>query len=204
VSVILTSSDANETWSYYPVDGFNSAIIDGQSTVGQSGDGTSPANGSSCAFATSGSGSDNITFNGLKITRYDYAGILTIQGTSWIIENNDIGKLLGARFNGGCVSLLDAGAAPVDHNFCHDVDFMGLFTNTSIAGASSGLTISNNVVTNVFEWPAVSGGGNDQNGGDCGGLYHQKRLIPLSQVHQHIGMAGQNLKRGWVSSFRVP
>jgi hypothetical protein len=31
-----------------------------------------------------------------------------------------------------------------------------------------------------------------------------KRLIPLSQVHQHIGGGGPNLKRGWVSSFRVP
>ena len=36
------------------------------------------------------------------------------------------------------------------------------------------------------------------------GKSYTLRLIPLSQVHQHIGGGGRNLKRGWVSSFRVP
>ena len=39
---------------------------------------------------------------------------------------------------------------------------------------------------------------------EAGILTDEKRLIPLSQVHQHIGGGGRNLKRGWVSSFRVP
>jgi len=48
-SVELGSADDGETWSVYPPDGYNSAVLEGQSTVGTSG--STGGNGTGCAFA---------------------------------------------------------------------------------------------------------------------------------------------------------
>jgi len=51
-AIELLAADQGETWSFYPPDGYGSAILDGQSTTGNSG-GTG-GNGVGCAFAASG------------------------------------------------------------------------------------------------------------------------------------------------------
>jgi hypothetical protein len=64
ISLTLTASDSSETWSYYPPDGYNTAILDG----GASG----PGNGQNVITVL---GASNVTVNGLLIQNYRQWGI---------------------------------------------------------------------------------------------------------------------------------
>ena len=71
-SVNLGSNDSGETWSFYPPDGYGSAIIDGGSTQGGSG-GSGGTNG--CTFADNNA--SNVTFIGLQFQHYQFSALWT-------------------------------------------------------------------------------------------------------------------------------
>jgi hypothetical protein len=60
----------------------------------------------------------------------------------------------------------------------------GADTNLCAGGLSSGISnniVSGNVVLNVCTWPAAPGG-NDQDGGDCGGIYIDDRTMASTNI----------------------
>ncbi len=91
-SVDLTSADSGETWSFYPPDGYNTAILDGQSTVGNSG-GTG-GNGTGCAI--SAYNVSNITIVGLQFKNYLYSAFWVNTGSNLAFTSNVVHNLTAA------------------------------------------------------------------------------------------------------------
>jgi len=167
-SIYLTSSDNGETWSYYPPDGYNSAILDGQSTVGNSGG--NGGNGTGCAF--SGSSVSNITIVGLQFENYLYSAFSVDAGTNLKFTDNVIHNLTAAAWGAGGVVTNCAPGTLVKNNYMYDLAYAGmeLLAGQCYEGISD-IVVSGNVIENSCTWPAVHGFGNDQNGGDCGAIY---------------------------------
>jgi Right handed beta helix region len=177
-SIGLSSADEGETWSYYPPDGYGSAVLDGQSTAGNSGgDG---GNGTGCAFGASQVA--NVTIVGLEFQNYLYAAIWGWSLTGAVIRDNEVHDTQAAAFAAGGIILTASPGAVVENNYVHDVAYMGIvIADNSAAGDSmSNTTVANNVVLNSCTWPAVSGAGNDQNGGDCGAIYFWSQQSSVS------------------------
>jgi hypothetical protein len=156
-AIELGSADRGETWSYYPPDGFASAILDGAST--------SATTGVGCAFAASGA--SNLTFIGLQFQRLQYAAIWGSTSSELLAADNTIHDLTVAVFNVGGVALHSCSGATVKNNFIHDVAYMGV---GAWGGGMSDTTIAGNVILNACTAPAQPSG-NDQDGGDCGAIY---------------------------------
>jgi hypothetical protein len=70
-AVDLTAADNGETWSYYPPDGYDSALITGGSTA-----------------SGNGPNANNITFNGLTLHHFDYGGIDACDAGNLTVENS--------------------------------------------------------------------------------------------------------------------
>jgi hypothetical protein len=168
-SVYLTARDNGETWSFYPPDGYNSAILDGQSTVGNSG-GTG-GNGTGCAF--SGANISHITIVGLHITNYLYSAFSVNIGRNLKFQSNVVHALTAAAWGAGAVLANCAPGTLVQHNYMYDLAYIGtdLQAEPSCPGGISNIVVSGNFIENSCTWPAVYGFGNDQNGGDCGAIY---------------------------------
>jgi Right handed beta helix region len=168
-SIYLTSSDNDETWSFYPPDGYNSAIIDGQSTVGNSGG--SGGNGTGCAF--SGSKVSNITIVGLQFTSYLYSAFLVNTGSDLKFTSNVVHNVTAAAWGAGAVATNCAPGTKVTNNYLYDLAYAGLElqATASCPDGISNILASGNVIENSCTWPAVYEFGNDQNGGDCGAIY---------------------------------
>jgi len=156
-AINLGSADDGETWSYYPPDGFASAVLDGGST--------STTTGIACAFAANGA--SNLTFIGLQIQHFQYAGVYASSSINLTATDNTIHDLTVGIFNVGGVALHASSGATVKNNFIHDVAYMGV---GAWGGSMSNTTISGNVILNSCAAPAQPGG-NDQDGGDCGAIY---------------------------------
>ena len=169
-SIELTSADQGETWSFYPPDGYGSAILDGQSTVGNSG-GTGGGNGVGCAFAAAQV--SDVTVVGLQMQSYLYASVWAYAAPNLKVLDNEVHDTRSASFGTAAVYLVASPGATVANNYVHDNAYMGIGVTDNSAGADqiSNSTVSGNVVLDSCTWPAVSGGGNDQNGGDCGAIY---------------------------------
>lgn len=171
-TIYLTSADKGETWSYYPADGYDTAVIDGQATGGCTKDGTTVG-----VWIEGGS---NITINGLAFEEYVGAGVLLHAGTSYygvyfpvqgqpaasddVIENNlitnvydvypapsgcsdspSVGSVFGAIIADGQVPNLT-----VSHNIIHDVDGMGVRMDCYQSGDDiSGFSATYNVLYNL-------------------------------------------------------
>ncbi len=168
-SVYLTKTDNGETWSYYPPDGYNSAILDGQSTVGNSGG--SGGNGTGCAFSTDNA--SNITIVGLQFTNYRYSAFSADVGSNVKFLRNVIHNTRAAAWSASAVSTVCTPGILVKNNYLYDLAYAGI---TLVAGpicphGISNDVVSGNVILNSCTWPAVHGFGNDQNGGDCGAIY---------------------------------
>jgi len=168
-SVYLTARDNGETWSFYPPDGYDSATLDGQSTVGNSG-GTG-GNGTGCAF--SGQNISEITIVGLGITNYLYSAFSVNIGSNLRFENNVVHGLTAAAWGAGAVLASCAPGTLVKNNYMYNLAYIGtdLQAGPSCLGGISNTVVSGNVILNSCTWPAVYGFGNDQNGGDCGAIY---------------------------------
>jgi len=178
-SVNLTNVDAGETWSYYPPDGYNSAILDGQSTAGQSGRKEGNGNGTGCAF--SGYKLSNITITGLQFQNYLYSAFWVNTGTGLVFSDNIVHNLTAAAWGAGAISTTCAPGTIVKNNYIYDVAYTGteLETRADCPGGISGDVVSGNIIENSCTWPAEPHG-NDQNGGDCGAIYFDDRISPAS------------------------
>ena len=168
-SIALSAADQGETWSFYPPDGYGSAILDGQSTVGNSG-GTG-GNGVGCAFAAAGT--SGVTIVGLQFERYLYAAFWIYQSSGVVLSDNMIHDTTSAVFSAAGIIFIASPGATVTHNLLHDLAYMGIVVSdgSTTGDQMSNSLVSGNVVLDACEWPAVSGAGNDENGGDCGGIY---------------------------------
>lgn len=76
-TVMLTSSDDGETWSYYPPDGYNNAILDGNST------GLCENTAVSLDYGIWADGASNITINGLYFQNFTFGAIGLHGGTDF-------------------------------------------------------------------------------------------------------------------------
>jgi hypothetical protein len=182
-SIGLSSADNGETWSYYPPDGYGSAILEGQSTVGNSGG--SGGNGTGCAFGASNV--SNVTIVGLQFQNYLYSAFWGFASTNVTLNANEIHHTRAAAWGVGAIILTASPGGVVTNNYLHDVAYNAIaIEDNSTNGASMGnTTVANNVVINSCTWPAVSGGGNDQNGGDCGAIYFWSNATSTS-TNMHV------------------
>jgi hypothetical protein len=168
-TIELGKTDSGETWSFYPPDGFASAIIDGKSTTGASG----PVGGDGAGCGFNVSGADGITVDGLPKKNYRYAGFIGYALTNASVLDNEVENTRSAVFGGAGIVVEASPHTTISNNYVHDVAYMGIrVSDNSMAGDQmTGAKVSGNVVINSCTWPAVSGGGNDENGGDCGAIY---------------------------------
>lgn len=156
-AIDLNAADAGETWSYYPPDGFGTAILDGGST--------SATTGVACAFA--GNSAPKLTFVGLQMQHFQYSGIWVSSSPNLVARGNTIHDLTVGIFNIGGIVTHTSSDVTIANNFIHDVAYVGIGT---WGGTMSNTTIENNVVLNSCT-AAAQPGGNDQDGGDCGAIY---------------------------------
>jgi hypothetical protein len=156
-AIDLGSADSGETWSYYPPDGFGSAVIDGGST--------SATTGVACAFAASSA--SNLTFIGLQFQHLQYSAIWVNSSPNLTASDNTIHDLTVAVYNVGGIAVHSSSGVTVKNNFIHDVAYMGV---GAWGGGMSNTTVSGNVILNSCT-AAANPGGNDQDGGDCGAIY---------------------------------
>lgn len=138
-TLTLTAADAGETWSYYPPDGVNSAVLDGGETL-------------SAFFSIN---ANNVTIDGLTMQHfYDYA-IRDVPGhtnalQNVTIENCNIGYNVATRGFPLAVSLGNGTNFQILHNYVHNVQSqgIGLFAfnpRDVVSGAISGNVVLNAV-----------------------------------------------------------
>lgn len=156
-AIDLGAADAGETWSYYPPDGFGTAILDGGST--------STTTGVGCAFAADSA--PNLTFLGMQLQRLQYAAIWANASNGLVVSSNTIHDLTVAVYNVGGVAVHSSSGVTVNNNFIHDVAYMGI---GAWGGGMSNTAISGNVILSSCS-AAANPGGNDMDGGDCGAIY---------------------------------
>jgi parallel beta-helix repeat protein len=168
-SVSLDSRDSGETWSYYPPDGYGSAVLDGGSTVGNSGG--KGGNGTGCGFGAYGA--SDLTIVGLEFENYLYAALFASDASHAVFQDNIVHETTAAAWGVGGVALARVPNSVVDHNYMYNLAYPGVSigTDASLVGGNSNDVVSNNVILNSCTWPAVAGFGNDQNGGDCSAIY---------------------------------
>jgi hypothetical protein len=157
---LQSPADNNETWSYYPPDGVNSADITGRSTAS--------GNGLWAIFFVGNA--TGITINGLSMHNFQYSALSSGGGNnSWTATNNIIFNGFCVVGVGACSSSANAAGiqcygchnATITNNVVHDMASFGISFN-NVNGDISGLNISSNVVYNTCTGLA-----------DCGAIYAQ-------------------------------
>ncbi len=172
-ALYLTSADNGETWSYYPADGYDTAIINGRATEGC-------MNSSGLTYGFWIEGGSNITINGLAFENYTGSAILLHAGTSYygsffptqgqpaanndVIENNLVTNIYDVYpIPSGCSDSISTGTVlgaimadgqvpnlTVTHNIVHDVSGMGVRADCYQSGDNiTGLTVSYNALYNL-------------------------------------------------------
>ena len=169
-AVALTSADNGETWSFYPPDGYDTAILDGQSTQGSSAIGG--GNGLGCAFA--GTSIHDVHIVGLAFKRFLYSALWVDGGSALTFADNLVHDLTAAVYSSGGVYAHCVSSSTIRDNAFFDLAYMGVAlgadSQSPCPGGISNDIVSGNVVLNSCLWPAAPGG-NDQDGGDCGAIY---------------------------------
>jgi hypothetical protein len=146
-ALILTSSDNGETWSYYPSDGYDTAIINGQAS------GNSGLGFGFCVNA------NNVTINGLYFENFQISGI-NITGSNIVVENNIIYNITNTANATYCIGTNNAPSSQIIHNYVSNCTDMGIGSWPTSANGTNNLLIAYNYVTNACS--AVA---------DCGGIY---------------------------------
>jgi len=133
--------------------------------------GGSGGNGVGCAFGVSQV--SDVTIVGLQMESYLYSSVWAYAAPNVKVLDNEVHDMMSASNSTGGVFLVASPGGTVANNYVHDVAYMGIIVMDNSSGGDqiSNSTVSGNVVIDACTWPAVSGGGNDQNGGDCGGIY---------------------------------
>jgi len=159
-ALYLTSADNGETWSYYPPDGVNAAIINGGASAYN--------NGIEIGIAIDGG--SNITINGLQLEYFGWMGIgvhggqgeyavfpVSVgQAAKNVIENNIVHDLYADDTNvqyntAGIVTYINAPGTVITNNVVYNEYGMGIrgtTGNTGSGGNFANYTVSNNVVYN--------------------------------------------------------
>jgi Bacterial Ig domain/IPT/TIG domain len=148
----LTAADSGQTWSYYPPDGYGSAILDGGSTSSSTG----------IKELITIDGASHVTINGLQLQHFRWIGI----------------GLHGGR---AFYELFPAGTAMADsntitNNSIHD----GSYDTSPVTGYGGGAfysegniphtTVTNNVISNVSAWGIEAEVGDAGTGGNVSSL----------------------------------
>lgn len=144
--LVLESPDSGEIWSYYPPDGYNSAILDGRSTGPDSGLG-----------GLVHIGCKNVTWNGIQIQNFVWNGIF-IDHSSNITIINSIIHHGTFNMNGSGKNLKGAGGilatrTPnliIANNVVYNIAYCGILVMSIIDGGMNNATIENNVVLNTM------------------------------------------------------
>ena len=172
-AVYLTSADAGETFSYYPPDGYNTAILDGGATIVNCRNyatcTTGNGNGMYALFGIGGSANPAITFNGLQFQRFGLDAVIAYDSPVIFTNNIVHDGMTGSEFGGGGGAIMVASnslPAPLTatHNYCYNMQ--GMCTENIVSPVSNvnanitGAVVSYNFAQNVC-----------QNLGDCGCYY---------------------------------
>lgn len=147
------SADNGETWSYYPPDGVDSAILDCGSTSSSTGL-------YDCIYHSV----TTLTINGLTIKKFKYGGVDSSGGSSNVTLTNNIitnGYTPGGSGNPGAITCYGCGTFTITNNVIHDIAAFGISV-VNVNGSISNLNVANNVV--YLTCTATS---------DCGGIYAQ-------------------------------
>jgi hypothetical protein len=168
----LVAADDGETWSYYPPDGVDSADLSGGST----------ADGTGLVVAVYVSAS-HVTFDGLSIHNFQYAGINSQGGADHLLVENCVlfdGYASSNASNAGGVSCYGCSNAIISHNVIHDIAQLGV-SMSNVNGDISNLLVTGNVLYNTCTANA-----------DCGAIYVQDVTatatnIELSNNYVHDG-----------------
>ncbi len=162
----LANKDNGETWSYYPPDGVDSAIIDGQSTADGNGVGT----------LISVAGSTNVTINGLTLRNFDSAGVSGVNSTKITTKNSVIYNGFQTANYGaqGVTCGQTCTSWSVLNNVMHDITGGGANIVSATSGDVSNLIYSGNFVYNTCTSP--------DDGGDCGALYTQDNTAKSTNI----------------------
>jgi hypothetical protein len=147
VLVLNAPADNGETWSYYPPDGYNTAIINGQAS------GNSGLGFGICSSA------NNLVVNGLYLENFQISGITT-SGGSPIIENNIVTNITNTANATYCIGTENAVNGQIINNAVSNCTDMGIGSWPNSPNGANNLLIANNYVTNACSFWA-----------DCGGIY---------------------------------
>jgi hypothetical protein len=212
VLLTLTTSDNGETWSYYPPDGYNSAIFDGGAT-------SANASSTTCTkqpftlLAT-----NNITITGLTIQNFQAWGIGIHGGetdpngcfpqatmaaannnsfTNNIIQNGYVGNNNAGWAGGGIWIQGQVTNLTVSHNVVQNQYGSGIRASADGDGASpndnlSGLSIINNAVLNT-----------DQKTGDNGAIYFQDQTGPLKTGGGPSNSTNISIKNNFIRDYQT-
>ena len=148
----LTAADNSQTWSYYPPDGYNSAILDGGST----------SSGTGIKELIMIDGASNVTVNGLQLQHFRWTGI-GIHG--------------GARFH----ELFPTSTGVADNNsVTNNIVHDGSYDTGPVGGYGGGAfygernirntTVANNVIYNIATSGIQAEAGDGGSGGNLSSL----------------------------------
>jgi len=157
-SLSLTSADNGQTWSYYPPDGYNSAVLDGGASGMNTGNNVITVNGTS-----------NLTIDGLTIQNFKNWGIGVHGGPPDVV-------------GGFTTAAPTAGGVTVINNIVNNGYTANSTSNANsgwsgggiyASGSTTDLHILNNVVTNQYAngiraIPTNSSGNTNPNGNQDG------------------------------------
>jgi hypothetical protein len=179
-AINLIAADSGETWSYYPPDGYNSAILDGGApAVTQSGTPPTTNPGLGCAFAADQALS--VTITGLQFQNWNYGALMVnTNGTAPAVvatfTNNIVHDIQVARVGAAGVDLSCPGSGTTaSNNYFYNIAGPGAEIQSSGATCTiSNVTIANNFILNSCTWAV--------NGGDCGAIYTEAMTPSSSNI----------------------
>jgi hypothetical protein len=164
----LTSSDNGETWSYYPPDGADSAILNGQATFGC-------MTSSGVTYGMWIAGGQNITINGFTFENYTGSAVLIYGGSnSWYGNYFTSAVHTGINASG---NLIENNAAtniydvyPVPSGSSDTVATGAVLGAFSVVGSATNNTLTHNVAYHLTNMAfrgncySVNAGGDNLNG----------------------------------------
>jgi len=162
----LTSSDNGETWSYYPPDGYGTAIING-GAVANTGLGVGL-----CSSAT------NLTVNGLYFENFQIAGIQS-SGSAPVIKNNAVKGITNTASQTYSIVMNCALGGQILNNEIVNSTGHGIAVYPTATGCADNLLIAYNYIQNVITAQIDNGGVYLEwtNGGIGGTFYPQTGVV---------------------------
>ncbi|HET8708865.1 MAG TPA: right-handed parallel beta-helix repeat-containing protein [Candidatus Saccharimonadales bacterium] len=170
-ALYLTAADSGQTWSYYPPDGYNSAILDGGSTTATTG----------LDEMITIDGGSNITIDGLQIQHFKWIGIGVHGGEHYYEAHPDnTGMAQGNTIKNNIVH---------DGGYDMSVDFGYGYSAISAIYNVPDTTFSHNVVYNILPNGINVTAGNKGAGGNISNLLYDGNVVLSSCLDVSDGAA---------------